>query len=397
MKILTLSTYPIKTPEHGGQHRMRNIVDAFVKAGHSVQSCGVLGSPSYPHEKGFVPFPGVEQLKRFLPDPTLMEDWAIGRLFRTEERFFGQLSGLIDGVPDVIHCEQPWLFGFALKYAQANSRKKKIKIIYGSANVECDLKFSIVKNWMGKDIAELYKPLIFECEKEAILASDMVACVSEHDAAWTSRFNPAGCFIAANGVVDRRAAIEDVRSANQLTGGRKFALFCASAHPPNMVGFFDIFKNGAGCFPPNSRLVTAGSVGHAVLNSPQFSQCAGLGPVFLDAGRVSESLLTGLIKTAHVVILPITQGGGTNLKAAEAIWSGKHVVATSKAMRGFEEFSNSPGIRVADNPSQFLQAICDAMQARPHSIGRDDCIKRASVLWDSTLEPLLKAVSRLGA
>lgn len=396
MKILTLSTYPVKVPEHGGQHRVHNIVDAFKKAGHTVQSCGVLGSPNYPQEEGFVPFPGVDILRRYLPEPAVMEDWAISQLFRNDENFFKKLSDLIDGIPDVIHCEQPWLFGFALKYIQKKP-KKNIKIIYGSANVECDLKFGIVKSWMGLDKAELYRPLVLDCEKEAILSSDLVVCVSEYDAKWVEQFNPScEIVVAANGVVDRLVVLEDILCANRMTGGRKFALFCASAHLPNIEGFFDIFGDGAGCFPPNSHLVVAGSAGHGIFHNPQFVSCAGLSRPYMDAGIVSESLLTGLIKTAHTIILPITQGGGTNLKTAEALWSGKHVVATSKAMRGFEKFIGSPGVSVVDQPSLFLKEVCKSMLDRPHSIGIEERVRRREVLWDLTLEPLTKSVGKLG-
>jgi hypothetical protein len=55
--------------------------------------------------------------------------------------------------------------------------------------------------------------------------------------------------------------------------------------------------------------------------------------------RVSEKTLSALIEEASCVLLPMTSGGGSNLKTAEAMLAGKRVVATPIALRGFDEFT----------------------------------------------------------
>lgn len=396
MHVLILSTYPAENAAHGGQHRLKNIIASMEAAGHTVQSCGVLGSTGYPAAKGFVPFPGHTPLARYIRNPMLMEDWAISQLFSDDAKYFAQLARMIDTKPDVIFCEQPWLFGFARKWIAQKGGKARIKLVYGSQNIEYRLKRDIVETYYGEDVAEECAKLVRAAEVEAAAAADLIVAVSQHDADWLAKEGFGKAIVAANGVVDRRARLDDVNASNALTGGAKFALYCASAHPPNMKGFFDIFGNGAGCFPPGTRLVVAGSAGHSIMQDEKFHRTAGLASVYIDAGIVSEEQLTGLLATAHTIILPITQGGGTNLKAAEAIWAGSHVVATAKAMRGFEPFMKARGITVADEPPAFLAAIRDAFAAQPVQLAPLDRKARSSVLWSASLKPLVDAINGLG-
>ena len=106
-----------------------------------------------------------------------------------------------------------------------------------------------------------------------------------------------------------------------------------------------------------------------------------------------EQCLQGLLEIAHTVGLPITHGGGTNLKTAEALWAGKHVVATTTAFRGFESFRTSPGVLVADEPSKFLAALRTTMAQAPNNLPRAEREKRKSVLWTETLKPLISLVA----
>jgi hypothetical protein len=331
-------------------------------------------------------------MARHIANPFLMEDWAIGHMAANDEQFFAHLRSQIDEPPDLIHVEQPWLFAFAQRYVVECARRP-VKLLYGSQNVEHSLKKRIVGTYLGKPAAEECERLVLECELEAVRGADLIGAVSTDDAEWLQRYASHEVFVAANGVRDRPTTLEGIREANLVTGHRKNALYCASAHPPNVVGFFEMFGRGVGCLSPDQRLVVAGSAGPNIKADARFSKAPGLAKHYVDAGEVSEECLQGLLQTAHVIVLPITQGGGTNLKTAEALWSGRRVVATPIAMRGFEQFEGAPGVAVCSDAVDFRHATRAAMSEPPLELKREDRLARKSLLWESTLMPLVTQVS----
>lgn len=391
MKILCLSTYPIENPLHGGQHRLSNIVAELRADGHDVVSAGVIGSTSYPPSPFFAPGPKAEALAEVIEHYFLMEDWAISELFGVPGEYYSSLANRIKIVPDIIFVEQPWLFKFAELFNTQVCKGRSV-LIYGSQNIEHRLKSEILRRYYDEKHVIAARDRVLACEIHAIRQSARTFCVSVNDLEWTRSHASQPPILAANGVIDRRASMADVAAANAITHGRKFALYCASAHPPNMDGFFDIFGNGAGCFPPECRMVVAGGAGHSIATDPRLARTGSLERQFVDAGQVSESVLRGLLATAHMILLPITSGGGTNLKSAEALWSGCHIVATTTAMRGFEIFMNARGVTVADDGPAFCNAVRRAFLLPNLQIDMEDRAERSVVLWENTLAAMVAGI-----
>lgn len=395
MKIVTLSTYPFDTPRHGGQHRLANIVAEYKRARHAVHSIGILGADHYAPSAGFLPYPTPGILGSYLDNTFLMEDWAIGRWAASDDGGYAALAALVPAGVDVLHVEQPWLFEFALRYAAQGRRR--VRIVYGSQNIEYRLKEEIVASYLGPKHARDCAERVQACELAALGAADLVCTVSQGDADWSRQHTKAPVVLAPNGVAARTCAPEDLTAANKLTGHRKYALYCASAHPPNIVGFYDLFGAGIGCLAPNERLVVAGSAGPAILSAPLARKTPGLTRHLACSGEISEGALSALLQLAHALVLPITHGGGTNLKTAEALWSGHHIVATSVAMRGFETFAKDRGVTVADDPVQFRTALRLAMAAPPLALTPAERDARRIVLWESCLRALVNHVNKLAA
>ena len=396
MKIVTLSTYPFAFPRHGGQHRLANIADQYRQAGHSVASVGVQGSGLYALSPNFIPHPPQRTLARYIENTFLMEDWAIGQWAAGDDEAYESLAALIPPAVDVLHIEQPWLFQFARRYAQRLSRKT-VTLLYGSQNIEHTLKAGIVETYLGSKHAQECAALVKACELEAIANADLVCTVSREDADWTRKHTQKSVVLAPNGVARRSIEKADFVAANRFTRHHKYALYCASAHPPNIAGFYEMFGQGIGCLAPNQRLVVAGSAGPAIQSADQYARTPGLAHHLAATGEVSEEVLTGLLHLAHAMVLPITLGGGTNLKTAEALWAGLHVVATPVAMRGFEQFMNSPGVTVVESAVQFRAAMRIAMAMGPLELSSSEREARSALLWDSSLRPLLEKVNKLGA
>jgi hypothetical protein len=393
MKILVLCTYPIGNPVHGGQLRVRNMVDTYLRAGHEVQVVGVLGSDQYPPEEGFVKFPGHEALVSVYPEPFLMEDYAISKLFAESQMWFERLVAKVSITPDVIEVVQPWLFGFCQRYVvQAGIRPA---IVYSSQNVESSLKERIVRSYSGEKRALAVADSIHATEIATISGADGVICVSQSDLDWTRQYSDKPMLLAPNGVRPWAISDEGTSVAKKIVGENQYAIYCASAHPPNMTGFFEMFGGGFGSLAPDQSLVIAGGAGYAIAGDVRVHQSAKLAERVVVAGIVSQPCLEGLLDLAHCIVLPLTQGGGTNLKTAEALWSGRYVLATTVAMRGFEDFLGAPGVFVADDPSEFKKGLRHVMALAPLQLSEADRNKRKRVLWDECLSLLPSFVEQI--
>lgn len=393
MNILVLCTYPIQNPRHGGQIRVHNIVNAFRADNHYVDVVGVLGSTSYEAEDGFVSFPGIDNLSKIIQNVFLMEDYAIGRLFAENDFFYSKLANQITKIPDVIYVEQPWLFAFAVRYSKMH--RLKSKLIYGSQNIEYRLKYDIVSSYFDVETAHQYSELVKSIELDAVTFADNIICVSDSDK--KTLFTEMGrlSILAPNGVSSwPKTAVKRIE-AQKISKNYRYALYCASAHPPNMTGFFSMFGGGFGSLRPDEKLIVAGGASWAIAGDKRVHESAKLAEKVVVAGIVSQPCLEGLLDGTQCIVLPITQGGGTNLKTAEALWSGKYIVATTIAMRGFEQFIGEKGVYIADDATLFKQTLRCVMQMEPLQLSTDDIEARRVVLWSSCLMPLRKVINDL--
>jgi hypothetical protein len=110
---------------------------------------------------------------------------------------------------------------------------------------------------------------------------------------------------------------------------------------------------------------------------------------------LSEDRLVGLLQVADIILLPITEGGGSNLKTAEAIVSEKRVVATEYAFRGFDELKKLSNIFIATKPQEFREAIMRALQTEPLNRTDKEQELEKVVLWQNCLKNLVSEVSAL--
>jgi glycosyltransferase involved in cell wall biosynthesis len=393
MNIIVLCTYPIKNPKHGGQLRVHSIVNRYRTAGHHVEVVGVLGSATYEDEPGFLEFPGMSRLATVIPNPFLMEDYAIGRLFVDDYRAYESLAASIRAKPDLVHVEQPWLFAFAHKYTKEYA--PAAKIVYGSQNVEWRLKQDIVASYLSADIAQQDADLVKDIELAAIFGADAVICVSESDASWMRSLTKNPVVVASNGVRAWQSTVEGRKEAVTVARGFRYALYCASAHLPNITGFFEMLGGGFGSLKPDERLIVAGAAGYAIAGDVRVHHSAKLSERLVVAGVVSQPCLEGLLDGANCIVLPLTQGGGTNLKTAEALWAGKHIVATTVAMRGFERFIGARGVHLADDSATFKRALRVAMESEPLRLSEQEIDERRSVLWENCLDSLTVLIDNL--
>jgi hypothetical protein len=182
-------------------------------------------------------------------------------------------------------------------------------------------------------------------------------------------------------------------------GVEKTAVFVGSAHPPNWAGFLRMIGKGLGFVPGNARIVAAGSISdffdREVHEDSLDIQDVTFWKRAISAGRLSEEKLRAIINVADIILLPITEGGGSNLKTAEAIIADKKVVTTSHALRSFEWFRDFPNVWVEDDPAKFKKAITIAFTATKKERTDRQQKQAEAVLWENCLKSLIKNMREL--
>src|SRR5207245_3808081 len=140
----------------------------------------------------------------------------------------------------------------------------------------------------------------------------------------------------------------------------RHAYFVGSYHLPNFDGFVRMAGPDLGYLPPDAETCVVGDVCH-LLRDPEVG---GFGP-FPGAnasrlqllGAVSDEDKAALLDLVNVILLPVTCGGGSNLKTVEALLARKPIVATRYAFRSYEEFQDLPHVQLADEPDEFKRSI----------------------------------------
>jgi len=403
-RVLVLSAYPIRHPHHGGQIRVREIVRAYRAANFDVRHASVFPDYHgyrYPSiDAGDLPlaFPPLQQWRGHAVP--YVEDLALGEVAARRVDVLERVERHAGGPVALLHLEQPWLLPAALA-VRARSQLGPWALCCGSQNIEHRLRDAMWRA-AGVDPATLAQLADALCalEQQAVAAADIVAAVTESDRATLASWVPAGrqtpMVLAGNGIRPWRASAQRLQLWRQrladLGVDARFALYAGSAHPPNVNGFGECFGASLATLPPGRAIVVAGSVGPAIEQTAWYRAHAGINASRMAVlGPLADADLDALRSLAHAFVLPVTSGGGSNLKTAEALYSGAHVVAAPTAMRGFEPLLPWAGLQVAEPGAAFVQAVLTAL-AQPARAAADADPRRDQLTWAQQLAPLVQAV-----
>jgi hypothetical protein len=165
-----------------------------------------------------------------------------------------------------------------------------------------------------------------------------------------------------------------------------------SAHPPNAAGFLALCQDWLSP-ARGASLTVAGGVCDA-LQVP-LAESVRNGRLIL-LGQLDQARLDQALDAASFMVLPILDGGGTNIKTAEALASGKPVLATTLALRGYESFQDLAGVYIADDPANFgvaLDRLSHGVAAPPRSAA--DAARLAQLAWPAQLASLPEWAGRM--
>lgn len=397
-KVLIVATYPIKNAQHGGQRRVSAIVKEYKKVFQQVKFVSVF-SPDYYRHHGTHDIAVKGKVREQVRNSPYTGDVICGQSIYTDAYVKNKMTKLLKSfMPDIIQIEQvfPYL-GLKPLLEELNIHPK---IILSSHNIEYSHKKSILENSAYSEQSHSVTRIIEECERDLAQRAEAVIAVSEDDSKELIALGAKRVAVAPNGIAKltlTQNAVSYWRSLKEERGLTRLATFVGSAHPPNWRGFEAMIGNRLGFLPSTASIVLAGSISDYFCES--YNQLRPEHITFwcrtLPAGRLSDASLAGLIEESDVILLPITEGGGSNLKTAEAILSGRKIVATSYAFRSFERYLSLPNIYIADTPDDFRKAVLTAFEIdyKPRTKKQEELAKE--VQWHHCLVPMIREVSTL--
>lgn len=392
--ILFLSTYPFAKPRHGGQIRLHQLVKKFKTNGWTTRSIAVYEQESYLGDElgSFdVPFP-IDSKYRIYKDRNipLINDLLTGSYATSEGDGLDKIIANLPAKIDVIHVEQCWLWSLVEKIKSLPKYKNAI-VVFGSQNIEYLLKDDILEQYQVNNRNDVIQD-IKSLEMTAALEADIVAAVTENDVRFMNEWGREEIKLAANGIEPWEANTFTSKWENKLPKA-PWMLYVASAHPPNFTSFNKIIGDSLACIPPDSKLVIAGSVCEHIYKEVLKSKWASINISRLEFLYVLDDADLAEVKNrAHAYFLPIEHGGGSNLKTAEALYSGKPVIGTISSFRGFEKYSDSPRVNVIKTPDDFFEITRKVLSNPQPSIDELERVELENLTWNKTLDKLYSDV-----
>lgn len=394
--IALLTTYPIAQPRSGGQLRGSALAEHYEVSGFEVVRVGVFPARAFPrpeHGRHDLEFP-LDDPRTFVDGQKLPQgdDVQSGLFLSRDDGLFQKLVDRLPPRVDAFHLEQPWLLP-VVQRLRALPAFAAARLVYGSQNLEAPLKDAICRR-AGVDGARTVA-LVAQLEREACELADVTLAVSASDASALKSLGARRVVLAPNGIHAFSSNPSAVARWRQTLGPKRVALFVGSGHPPNAAGFIHAFGDALGFVPPDACIVAAGRVGEALTAhyaSTRFPTLT-VGRLHIT-GQIDDEGLSALKALASLFVLPIFEGGGSNIKTSEAILSGRPIIATSVSLRGFERYRSLPELTVADDHESWVRSLRDAFLRPEAPPGPVDAL-RSELLWKNTLSPVARAVRAL--
>ena len=279
--------------------------------------------------------------------------------------------------------EQPWAVAGVVR--ALGDRREKTLVIYSGQNVEWRITKEILyQSGFKTSVVDPIAAIVKDIEEDAIKAADEIWMVTKNDQRFAKRLN-SQTLLLPNGVESRPECDDTISRI-------PYVVFIGSSYPPNYNGFIDWVGFDFTFLPPGSKVVVAGSVSENIRHMFSSHGIDVPPQELVLLGKVGEDELNRLICGARAVLVPLSEGGGSSLKMAEALASGKEVITTLSGIRGFELWKSTPGVTVCVKPSEFRKQISKTL-LEPNSkpVSRES--RQSSPLyWDDCLRPINEGV-----
>lgn len=398
-KLLVIGTYPIVIPRHGGQKRVSALVGCYKQIFREVRYVSFLSSLAYgEHEASSEDIFSSPELANEIKSNPLFEDVMLGLAAKNDAYFKKIITRLLTSYkPDCIIFEQPFMYaGFKEIMSELNIR---VPVIYSSQNVELQLKKQLYNSAdTDRKLANEFLEIVEETEKELVRNSSLTICVTEQDEQYFKQLGARKTVLIKNGINllrPRKSSVDKWNKVLRSSGAGSAIFFAGSSHTPNYMGFDSLVGTRLGYLNFSQKIVLVGGIVD-LLKIKVAERHKHLSGCFwnkiVPAGGVDDESLAAILENTSLVILPISSGGGSNLKTAEALLSGKNVLGTSIAFRGYEEYKKFTNVYIEDDPERFKSQITSLANKVPEPQSELEKNQLKELTWPGRLTILASQI-----
>ena len=231
--------------------------------------------------------------------------------------------------PDIIILETPYLYDFFTFLKSINAISKECQLVYSSHNLEQRLQSNLPKEQLEE---------VIRLENLCVKNSSFQICcsVEEQEIMPNAYLFPNGTDkIINNFEYLKKTEMGDIALDKYVT--------VSSYHLPNILGI----KRVLNYLPESTKLVLIGECCNYDYQSDKV----------IKLGVLSNEDMQYIINISNGILLPIYEGGGTNLKTAQSIVSNKAIIATEFSFRGFEKYMYSDGIFIYKHDNELINIL----------------------------------------
>ena len=388
LKVLQITNYKIEDYNQGGKIRSYEIKNSLLKSGYDVKTLSFgLGDLDQLNDCHLE----VDKSSFFtkVKDGTIA-DWAICDYIIEKEILWLKLKKLTKKFnPDILLLEQPFLWPIMKKLLESGFIDERCLIVNSTHNIEFQLKRCIYNDVFKGTLAQKYTSIVRAIEEDLTMHSDLTLCVSANDYEYFKNINKnSNTFIFPNGT--RKCTNFNSKIwIKKFNGTKNNWIFVASWHQPNIEGIRRLIDAGLESLDSKqTKLWVLGSVIHPI--SKFIKDHSNKNSVVQLVGECSSEEIAGAIESATGIILPIWEGGGSNLKTAQALVSGKHILSTNYAFRGYEDFASTGSLLLTDDAKKFVKE----MHFYNHSSKNVKRIGVDVLEWQNIFEELPTSIKR---
>jgi glycosyltransferase involved in cell wall biosynthesis len=402
MRVLQISTHATLEPHAGGSIRSDRIAQYLERAGLDVRRLAVCWRTQKELWDAREPIIDIGQ-SPFWSSPTATEarawlvhiaDYYSAFAVSESPNLAAELMDQIHAAhPDVICLQHPWTWPLVRRLPEVKSGA--IRIVYSSHNVETALKQRMLEH-AGVEVPPDVLGDVASLEHDLVKSASFTIACTQADAESFRAWGATRVVVASNGAdLKRRDHLVRVVPP-PLCSNHRFGLFIATQYEPNVGGFFRYLAPALVRLRPNTRIVVAGTVSDGI-NAEIAARSLGHydNRRLITLGFVEDPVLDALIANASALLLPIEYGGGSHLKTAEALASGRPIIGTSVSFRGFSEYQRLPRVTIVDTPELFEAAVHRSLSTPSLPVADFDLPREIG--WDTTLSPILEEMYSLRA